>query len=268
MISKSSSPFTALLERGTLRRMAGARSFERGDDYFASGQVEAIAEEEGTITAKVQGTRPYRVRLWIENEELDYSCTCPVGVDGEFCKHCVAVGLKWFQARQPKVQGKRKAPAAVTMDDVRAYLSGQDKNALVEMLVERAMEDDGLRRRLFMKAAKKVSKGLDLDTYRRAIDEAVEPDGFVNYRNAYDYTHGIEEAIDSVEELLKGGHFAEVIELAEYALRAVEEAIGSVDDSDGYMGRHTRAASGYLEKVRAAHKPKRNFIKLLDQGTL
>jgi hypothetical protein len=119
-----------------------------------------------------------------------------------------------------------------------------------------------------MKATKKVSKGLDLHTYRRAIDEAVEPDGFVNYRNAYDYTHGIEEAIDSVEELLKGGHFAEVIELAEYALRAVEEAIGSVDDSDEYMGRHTRAASGYLEKVRAAHKPKRNFTKLLDQGTL
>jgi hypothetical protein len=64
----------------------------------------------------------------------------------------------------------------------------------------------------------------------------VEPDGFVDYRSAYDYAHGIEEAIDSVEELLKEGHPAEVIELAEHALKAVEQAMGSVDDSDGYMG--------------------------------
>jgi uncharacterized Zn finger protein len=39
--------------------------------------------------AKVQGTRPYRVELWIEEGDLEYSCTCPVGADGEFCKHCV-----------------------------------------------------------------------------------------------------------------------------------------------------------------------------------
>jgi uncharacterized Zn finger protein len=40
--------------------MAGERSFERGEDYFFNGQVKALAEHEGTITAKVQGTRPYR----------------------------------------------------------------------------------------------------------------------------------------------------------------------------------------------------------------
>ncbi len=233
---KASLPFAAFLERGTLRRMAGARSFERGEDYFLNGQVKALAEHEGTITAKVQGTRPYRVELWIEEDDLEYSCTCPVGADGEFCKHCVAVGLAWFEAGQPKLPGKGKAPLAVTMDDVRVYLLGQDKNALVEMLVDRAMKDDRLRQSLVIKAAKKNSKRLDLTTYRRAIDDAVEPDGFIDYRSAYDYAHGIEEAIDSVEELLKEGHPAEVIDLAEHALKSVEKAMGSVDDSDGYMG--------------------------------
>jgi tetratricopeptide (TPR) repeat protein len=132
------------------------------------------------------------------------------------------------------------------MDDVRAYLVGQDKNALVEMLVDRAMQDDRLRQSLFIKAAKAGSKGLDLATYRRAIDDAVEPDGFVDYRSAYDYAHGIEEAIDSVEELLKEGHPAEAIELAEHALKAVEKAMGSVDNSDGYMG-------GILERLQDLH---------------
>lgn len=55
---------TEILDRRALRRMAGARSFERGEDYFANGQVGSVAEHEGTITAKVQGTRPYRVKLW------------------------------------------------------------------------------------------------------------------------------------------------------------------------------------------------------------
>ena len=39
---------------------------------------------------------------------------------------------------------------------------------------------DRLRQSLFIKAAKKRSNGLDLATYRRAIDDAVEPDGFID----------------------------------------------------------------------------------------
>ncbi|MGH7846557.1 MAG: SWIM zinc finger family protein [Candidatus Binatia bacterium] len=226
--------------------MAGARSFERGEDYFVNGQVEALAEDNGTITAKVRGTQPYRVELWIEKEDLEYSCTCPVEADGDFCKHCVAVGLAWIESEQPKKGAPKAARAVTTMDDARVYLSRQDKKTLVDMLVEHAMTDDRLQQRLLMKAAKESSKGLDLAIYRQAIDEAVEWDGFVDYRSAYNYACGIEEAISSVAELLKEDHPAEVIELAEHALEAVEEAVGSVDDSDGYMG-------GILEQLQDLH---------------
>lgn len=244
---KASSPLAPFLDRRVLRRMAGARSFERGEDYFLNGRVKAIAEHKGAITAKVRGTRPYQVKLWVEKENLEYSCTCPVGADGEFCKHCVAAGLAWVEGSTSKGrQPKSEASPAVTMDDVRAHLSAQDKEGLVDMLVDHAMADDRLRRRLLMKAAKKGSKGLNLTTYRRAIDEAVDWGGFVHYRDAYEYSCGIEEAIDSLEELLKEGHPAEVIELTEHALEAVEEAMGSVDDSDGYMG-------GILERLQELH---------------
>lgn len=117
---KASSHFATLLDRRALRRMAGSRSFERGEDYFVDRQVGAIAEHMGTITAKVQGTRPYQVKLWIDKEELEYSCTCPVGADGEFCKHCVAVGLTWLEGGQLKLSGKGNSPPAMTMDEVRA----------------------------------------------------------------------------------------------------------------------------------------------------
>ena len=210
----------------------------------------------------------------------------------------------------------RRSKGLVTLDDVRTHLKGQDKQALVDILMEGAMGDDRLRQRLMMKTAAKAPKSVGLATYRRAIDEAVD-----------------EEVIDSIEELLKDDRAAEVIELAEHALEAVEDAMGSVDDSDGDLGgvldrlqeihhqackrampdrrrspsacssgslarlRHLlrrrgnrknneayREAIGllrkvrelmirldqefefprYVESVRAAHKPKRNFMKLLD----
>jgi uncharacterized Zn finger protein len=246
LVSKTSSAFAAFLERNALRRIAGARSFERGEDYFLNGQVKALAEHEQTITAKVHGTHSYRVELWIEEDDLEYACTCPVGADGEFCKHCVAVGLTWLENMEQKNSEKGKQASGVTMQDVRTYLSGEDKRVLVGMLVDHAMEDDRLRQRLLMKAAKKGSKGIHLITFRRAIDEAVEVNEFVNYRSAYEYASGIDEVIDSVEELLREGYADEVIELAEHALGAVEEAMGSVDDSDGNMG-------GILERLQELH---------------
>ncbi len=243
-----SSSIGTLLDRDALRRMAGARSFERGEDYFDGGQVGALVEHEGTIAAKVQGTRPYRVKLWVKRGEIDYSCTCPVGAEGAFCKHCVAVGLAWLDRREStKATGKKPAgPAVTTMDDVRAHLAAQDKNALVDMLMQQAMENDRLRQRLLMQAAKRAPKGLDVATYRAALDDAIGIDEFIDYGDMYDYVRGIEEAVEAVEELLKEGHAAEVMELAEHALDAVEDAMGSVDDSSGEMG-------GILERLQDLH---------------
>ena len=242
------------IDRPSLLRMAGGRSFERGEEYFASGLVRKLAEHEGTVTAKVHGTREYRVRLWIEDGDIDYSCTCPVGNDGAFCKHCVAVGLACLAqpddalAADPGRErrlGKSKKPT-VTMNDVRAYLAKQDKNVLVSLLMDQAMNDDRLRERLLMRTAKNGPRGLDLGTFRAAIDNAVDTGEFIDYRSAYDYAHGIGDVIDSIAELLQEGHAAEVIELAEHALAAVEKAMGSVDDSDGEMG-------GILERIQEIH---------------
>lgn len=234
------------LDARVLRRMADSRSFERGEGYFVAGRVGTIAEHEGTITAKVRGTRSYSVKLWVEEDRVEYSCTCPVGNDGAFCKHCVALGLAWLRPSAMKPSGKKRAKPGVTMDDVRGYLAGLEKSVLVSMLMDQAMDDERLRQRLLMKAAKTGSKGVDIATYRQAIDNAVDAGGFVDYGSAYDYSRGIEETIDSIEELLKEGYAAPVIELAEHALQAVEDALGSVDDSDGYMG-------GILERLQELH---------------
>ena len=102
MPTMSQQTLAKALNARVLRRMADARSFERGEEYFAAGRVGSVVEYEGTLAAKVRGTQTYAVKLWVEKEQLEYSCTCPVGDDGAFCKHCVAewgpktVGGTWI----------------------------------------------------------------------------------------------------------------------------------------------------------------------------
>jgi uncharacterized Zn finger protein len=236
-----------LLDRRSLRRLAGARSFERGENYFDSGQVHALAEFEGTIAARVSGTRDYRVKLWAGAGDLESSCTCPVGTDGAFCKHCVAVGLAWLaQGGATGARSRKRVKSSVSMKDVRGYLAGQRQDTLVAMLMEQAMDDERLRRGLLLKAAKHGRKGLDVDSYLAAIDTAVDTSEFIEYGAAHDYSAGIEDVAGSIEELLTEGHAAEVIAITEHALAAVENAMESVDDSDGHLG-------GVLERLEELH---------------
>lgn len=236
-----------VLDRHTLQRIADPRSFARGEEYRESGQVKGIVEQPGGITAKVRGTREYRVKLCVEDGDLGFSCTCPVGTDGSFCKHCVAVGLAWLDRIEECAPAPGKPVKHKTStDDVRAYLAAQDKDVLIDMLMQQSAEDDRLRQRLFRKAAKWGAKGLDVATFRQSIDDAIDPGGYVDYRAMHDYAQGIEDTIDSIDELLKDGYSLEVMDLAEHALAAVEGAMGSVDDSDGYMG-------SILERLQEIH---------------
>ncbi len=133
-----------LLTRKAVHRLADPGSLERGADYAARGRVRGLKDDGELVIAEVTGTRPYRVRLWIEDGELAHACTCPVGEDGRFCKHCVAVGLTWVNSRMP---GGRARP---TLADLRTHLSRQSREALVELLMEQATADERLRRRLLL----------------------------------------------------------------------------------------------------------------------
>jgi uncharacterized Zn finger protein len=223
-----------ILNRDVLRMLADGRSFERGENYWLDGWVRSITWDGGRVIAKVIGTDDYRVELWVEDDELEYSCTCPVNDDGSFCKHCVAVGLKLLAEK--KHLNVKVEQSGVTMDDVRIYLGGLAKEALVEVIIRQAKDDDNLRDRLLMKAAGHRDAGIDLSAFRNALHNAVDTGGYIHYREMYAYTQGIHRVIDSIDELLDEGHASEVIELIESALEMVEEAARGVDDSDGEMG--------------------------------
>lgn len=221
-----------------VRRWAGSRSYERGEDYFHGGHVSDLKAVKGRITATVHGTHPYRVMLRDEGDGVGYECDCPVGLRGDFCKHCVATALAWLERRalagkKGKGGRKKKADKGLTMQDMRAWLLLQKKESLVDMLIAAATDDDQLSGRLMLKAA--AASGVSLATYKKVIDQAIGGGGFIDYHQMYDYWRGVDTAIDAIAELLAQKHADAVIELSEHALSRVEHAIGSVDDSDGYM---------------------------------
>lgn len=92
---------TKLLTVETLRRLAGAAAYERGVAYFQQGQVVALTRQGETVTAQVNGTRRYEVRLWMRAGRLQYTCDCPAAAEGAFCKHCVAAGWQGRQELSP-----------------------------------------------------------------------------------------------------------------------------------------------------------------------
>lgn len=220
-----------------LRQIAGERFYEHGEDYFADGTVRSLRRSEDGISASVQATHRYRVRVRAEGGELDYDCSCPVGRDGAFCKHCVAVGLAWHARRQGAGENADEDDQCELGDaNVRAYLQSLDKDELVGLLIEQADEDERLHRRLTLRAAQATPEGPVEAAWKSAFSEAAGIDLYVDYQGAYDHASGIEEVIESLEDFLRAGQAEKVIGLAEHGIAELEESLESVDDSDGWMG--------------------------------
>lgn len=230
-----------------IRRLAGAQPYQRGLDYFSHGHVESLAETTEGVRAMVRGSQNYTVMLMSDEGVIDYSCDCPIGSEGAFCKHCVAAALACLNgggAALPKPPARRKAKE-LTLADAGKILQNEDKEALVSMLLDWAKDDDRLRERLILFAARRSGPDTGVATVRRAFETAVRVRGFMHYREASGWARGVDDAIDSIEQLLNDGHAAAVIELCEAALESLLRAIESVDDSDG----HFSMLSGRLQDI-------------------
>jgi len=233
--------FRHAFARRSVQAMADRRSFERGLLYAANGRVGKRTITASSVQAKVLGSAPYQVRLALDDDgEPAYECSCPVGQEARFCKHAVAAALVVTDA---VADPEHQAEAVI---DVRGYLEGLDRQALVDLLVERAADDDLFDARLRMEAARATAGPPQLGVFRHAIDEAFIAGDYVGYRDMYDYATNINSVLDSLQNLLDDGHAEAVMVLAEHAVDRAEDAVGYVDDSDGWM-------SGIGERLQALH---------------
>jgi uncharacterized Zn finger protein len=138
-----------------LWRLAGKRSYERGERYVDA--VSGLRGGRDGAAATVHGTEPYQVRLTWSAAGLTGECSCPFGQEGEFCKHCVAVGLVIIDADGELGEDDDETVAGVAADDddeVGQYLASLDHAALVDLLREHAAHCDDLDRMLRLRAAR------------------------------------------------------------------------------------------------------------------
>jgi len=255
------------LDNAVLRRMAGSQSFARGEDYFADGRVKDISLDDRRLEALVVGTRKYRVKLWVEQEAVQHSCTCPMGEAGNLCKHCVAAAMAFLAESGRKPQARSKpAERNVTMQDVRTMLLKQDHESLVGMILGWAETEDRLRERLLLVAAKQTKRGVNLAKFRHAIEVALDPGGFLDYHDMPSYAHDASEVIDRIEDLRREGHSEAAIELSEYALKAAERAMNSMDDSDGYMHSTTACRGFTYWPVRRPNQARQRLPRSFSRG--
>jgi uncharacterized Zn finger protein len=235
-----------ILTRDTLLEMAGDRYFTRGEDYFRQGYVHNLALDGDGITAYVQGTESYEVELWVDTGELQASCTCPLGMDELFCKHCVAVGLSWLaNPGAAKSQKNRSAQKPVTIEEVQQFLGQQEKSTLIQWMLDQADQDASWKQLLVLKVASTRPQGIDITTFQRALRDAIVIRGYIEWNQIYAYADKIQDVFASVEALLEA-HPQIVIELCEYALSLLETAMDSIDDSSGYVG-------AIMEDLQALH---------------
>ncbi len=89
-------PLAAILTDRFLRRQAGTQTYQSGLSYCQTGHVIELAPKHDSFTAIVSGHYDYEVFIGVGRAGLDFDCECPIGRQGDFCKHCVAACLAWL----------------------------------------------------------------------------------------------------------------------------------------------------------------------------
>lgn len=220
------------MTRATLRQATNSKYFDRGEGYFNAGRVTSLKQKDGKIYATAHGSHPYKTTLWMEDGMPIGQCTCPLGQDGAFCKHLVATGLTWIEEQatgdtdQPR---KRIEPA-----DIEKWLRKQPAEKLVETILSQAMSDDEFYNVLKFRVAAE-QPAANTAEMRAVLRQAMTIDDFISWRETSAYSRGVDRVIGRIRTMLKR-HPENVIALTEYAMELWEEAIQSIDDSDGCMG--------------------------------
>lgn len=215
-----------MINRNTLQSEAGKAAFGRGEEYFESGRVGSLRHFTNGVQAMVSGQQRYQVRLaW--NGGFDYSCNCPMGREGDCCKHCVAVGLAWL--------GRDKMPESAMESEesaIRNWLERRKKQELVSIIMDASESDDRLFKRLLLKAS---ASTLDLNALKQSISVSIDVDD-LDYSEMRDHVEALGNVTDMLESLLEDGYAQEVRALALHAIDCMEEAYNHIGvDADYEM---------------------------------
>jgi len=213
-----------------LIKLAGKAAFQRGIDYYKSGNVLSIKQKANRISADVDGTEIYRVTLKWTSTQLDGACDCPASEGFDFCKHCVAVALSLQadHAQQDKLlQGGDE-------NRIKAYLLKQNKEKLADWLLELIESEKPLLQEWSLRADNALGL-LDAKAIRKRITAAIPYNrNLYRYSQVRNYFAPIETFVDQLQEMIENLPADDALKLIDYALQRVDRALEAIDDSGGF----------------------------------
>ena len=214
----------------TFLDLAGKAAYQRGEIYYQDGLVGDLRINGNSIIAEVEGTELYRVTLKHTARVFEGSCDCPASENFDFCKHCVATGLKYLEQNQSKeVLKDSKAE-----DLLKNYLLSLDKNVLAEQLEILISNDKILEDDWTLKAEIAAGK-LDHKAFKKRFTKAIPYNRHLyRYAQVRDYFSRIELVVDKLAEFRSDFKAADVLGLVDYALQRIEKALETIDDSGGF----------------------------------
>lgn len=213
-----------------LTDLADEGSLIRGEDYARQGRVEVTRTAAGRVDAQVHGTTTYDVVL----HARDWSCTCPVGISGDFCKHLVATALvaSGETGGPPDTSDDLEEVPQRGIEGVATWLAAMDDRDLREVLGELAREHPDAMDALVLahgRATGDVSALLPLV-------QSLRTRRHLDWRAADDHGREAHEVADELERALTPATAAALVPLLETAIADLVRVIGRSDDSSGIQG--------------------------------
>jgi uncharacterized Zn finger protein len=202
--------------------MFGDRTYERGLDYYQSGNVSDPMVLDGVLYAEVWGSaeEPYETSVTIEDGDVFSDCTCPVG---DMCKHGVAVLLTWM-----------KDPSTFTDGDkALKSLEGRSKEELLELIKKLLSRHRGLIGEIGVPKAD--AKSANVSALMKKIEHTVSSG--CEYHDGYRLVRKLEAIADEADALSENGRPEDAariyLKLVESCLEVYEEYCHESDDEFG-----------------------------------
>ncbi|MBR1129082.1 SWIM zinc finger family protein [Bradyrhizobium iriomotense] len=242
---------SARFDIAKVKKLAGGKTFERGEEYFEDGSVEIQSLTPQRVVAEVAGSEDYRTILTGRGSEIGGSCSCPAFAEQGFCKHMVATALA-------ANAGGDSAEVETTdaRSRMRQYLKGKTADDLVDLILGLAEQYPELHSRLELQSAATQADDETLGKrLRKAIDATIRTRGYIDYREAPRWQAKVEEVLEAVAQLASGPRARVALGLIDHAIEAIEGKFEAIDDSDSVLGELLSQASDIHHTAAEAVRP-------------
>jgi len=243
-----------------LIKLAGERAFDRGQKYYYEGRVATLNQRGNKITALVDGTDTWQVTLRHTAAIFEGACDCPASDGFDFCKHCVAVALKY---RESWVQENALANAPKD-DRLSSYFMTWDKRELVNLSLE-LLENDPSRRNAFSIKADVAAGKMDHRAIKKQVTAAIPYNRHLfKYSQVRAYFAKVESVLETLDPLIKSLTPEKAQEIVTYGFERLERALETIDDSGGYrFGSMEILQALHFDALRRSSMPLRDIAEYL-----